>query len=412
MALRREVADRVYYGWIIAGACLLASMVVFGTSYAFGVFYESFIDTYDTSRTALAVAFGLQTFVLYVAAVGAGRLIDRYGQRRVVAVGGAVMTAGLVGTAGARSYLELLVTFGLVTAVGMGALFVVGYATVPLWFERRRGAAAGFASAGLGIGLVAIPPGANVLIGIAGWRSAMLGVAAVVGVLSAIIALLVADDHESVGADRSVEFAESSSMLGNGGSVGSDPRVATETLASRSFLLVAGGWVLAFGPLYVVLSHVVLHAGDVGVGRGVGVAAITAIGVATTVSRLVIGVLSDHVGRTSTFAACAAGMGATAVLFAIASSPTTFLAVAILFGVMYGGCGGLLAPLVADLFGNADLNTLFAAATLSFAVSGLAAPPLAGRVFETVGSYDPAFVAVGLLGIGGAGCVTAGARLS
>lgn len=64
MALRREVADRVYYGWIIAGACLLASMIVFGTSYAFGVFHESFIDTYDTSRTAVAVAFGLQTFVL------------------------------------------------------------------------------------------------------------------------------------------------------------------------------------------------------------------------------------------------------------------------------------------------------------------------------------------------------------
>lgn len=43
-ALRRALARRIYYGWVIVVACLLASMVVFGTSYAFGVFFDSLLE--------------------------------------------------------------------------------------------------------------------------------------------------------------------------------------------------------------------------------------------------------------------------------------------------------------------------------------------------------------------------------
>ncbi|MWV64327.1 MFS transporter [Halorubrum sp. JWXQ-INN 858] len=437
MRVRRWLAGRVYYGWVIAIACLLAVMAVFGTTYAFGVFYDAFVDEFAVSRTALAATFGLQTALIYVGAVAAGRAVDRIGGRRVTAASGALLVAGLTWTAFARSFPELVVAFGVVAAFGMAGLYVVGYATVPVWFERRRGAAAGLAAAGLGVGLVVVPPGADHLIGVVGWRGAMLAVAGGAAVLTVLTVALLVDDPAAVGADRSVEFGDVDRGArrdgGNADAADADPvdddaanadpvdddsgteaangRSARAIALSAPFLLAFCGWVFLFAPMYAVMTHVVVHAGESGIGRSAGVLAITVIGATTTGARLGIGPIADRIGRTRTFAACGAVMGVSVVAFAGAPTAATLLAVAVVFGVGYGGCGGLFGAVVADLFGDTHLNTLFGLMSLSFAVSGLLAPPLAGYLFEVTGDYAVAFVGLGLLGVVGSGCIAVSARL-
>lgn len=410
--VRRRLAGRVYYGWVVVVACFLASMATFGSTYAFGVFYDALLDAFDASRTALAAAFGLQTALIYVAGVGAGRVVETHGGRRVSAASGVLLAGGLAWTAVARSYAELLVAFGVVAATGMAGLYVVGYATVPRWFGRRRGTAVGVASAGLGVGLVAVPAAADRLIAAVGWRAAMAALAATVGLVAAVVALLFADDPADVGAEVGAR-AEFGAV---GGADGRDSPVdapdAGATLRSPAFLLVAAGWTLTFAPLYVVLSHVVLHASDAGLGRAVGVAAITTLGLATTVTRFGIGALSDRVGRTRTFVLCAALMGAATAAFAVAPGRSAFLAAAVAFGVAYGGCGGLLGAQIADLFGEGALTRLFPVASLAFGVAGLAAPPAAGAAFEALGSYDPVLLVGGAVGVAGAGCVALAGRLA
>ncbi len=399
---RRALARRVYYGWVVAVACFLASVVVFGSSYAFGVFYDAFIDSFGAPRSWLAFVFGLQTALLYVVGIGAGRLIDRHGQRRVAAVSSVILVAGLVWTAFARSYVELLLAFGVVSATGMAGLYIVGYATLPAWFERRRGLATGFAAAGLGAGLVVVPPGADAAIAAFGWRRAMLVVAGFAVVLLAVVVVLLADTPEEVGADSSVEF-------GDGETDEDEGKIDVRAVVSSApFLLVLVGWLLVFTPMYVVFSHVVLHASDAGVGRSTGVLAIAVIGVTTTAARIGIGGLSDRLGRTRTFVTGAIVLGSATVGIAVAPTATALLVIAAAFGAGYGACGGLLGAITADLFGNRSLNTLFAILSLAFAISGLFAPPLAGLWFEIADSYRPAFVAAGLLGIAGSGCVALG----
>ena len=399
---RRALAGRFYYGWVVVVACFLASVTVFGTTYAFGVFYDVFIEAFDASPSRVALVFGLQTALLYVSGVGAGRMVDRHGQRRVAAASGALLAAGLVWTAFARSYAELLAAYGVVAAVGMAGLYIVSYATLPAWFGRRRGTATAVASAGLGVGLLAVPPGADLAIAALGWRRAVLAVAGLVALLSLLVAALFADDPAAVGADAADEFEARE----DDGAV--DVRA---TVASARFLLVFAGWTLVFAPLFVVLSHVVRHAASAGLGRSTGVLAIAVVGVATTATRLGVGPLSDRLGRPRTFVACATLLGGSTAALAAAPTPRGFLAVVAVFGVGYGGCGGLIAAVTADLFGNRALNTVFALLSVAFAVSGLAAPPLAGLWFEAAGSYEPAFVAAGLLGVAGAGSVALGTRV-
>ena len=408
---RLTLADRVYYGWIIVFACTLASIVVFGTSYAFGVFYDAFLREFAVSRTLLAIVFGLQTALLYVSGVVAGRYINRYGRRWTAAVSGCLLVLGLVLAALARSYLELLVGLGIVAAVGMGGLYVIGYASVPLWFEQRRGAATAIASAGLGVGLVVVPPSANTLITTVGWRGAMIVIAVAVGILSAIVTFLFADTPGDVGAASRVDLNGDETQGDTAYDVESELNRIRAVITSSRFLLVFTGWVLVFSPLFVLLSHVALHTDNIGFGRSVGVLSITVIGIATTGTRLSVGVLSDWIGRTRTFVFCGAIMGIATVGLAVASTATVLLALVALFGAGYGGCGGLLGALVADLFGNDRLNTLFALMSLSVGVAGIVASPVAGLIFELTGGYALAFLGFGTGGVIGAGCIALGTRL-
>ena len=95
------LADRIYYGWIIVVACFLASVTVFGTTYAFSVFYDAFSSAFDVSHSLLAAVFGLQTALIYVTGVGAGRLVETHGQRRVAVASSVLLVTGLIGITGA-----------------------------------------------------------------------------------------------------------------------------------------------------------------------------------------------------------------------------------------------------------------------------------------------------------------------
>ncbi|TKR28258.1 MFS transporter [Natronomonas salsuginis] len=405
---RRALARRVYYGWIIVIGCFLASMIVFGTTYAFGVFYDSFITAFESSETLLAVVFGIQTALLYFAGVVVSRLVERYGSRRILALSSVLLVVGLLWTATAESYVELLASFGVVAALGMAGLYNVSYATLPQWFDRRRGTATGVASAGLGIGLVVIPPGTDALISAFGWRTAVVVLAGFIALVSIVTVVLFATDPDDVGADLSREFGDRSDVETD---AAPDRNVFAIVTSSR-FLLVFVGWTLIFAPMYVIFGHIVVHASETGIGRSVGVLSIAVIGIATSVARFGVGPFSDRFGRPRTFIASSLLLGGSTAALAVASSAAPFLIAVALFGLGYAGSGGLIGAVTADLFGNRSINTLFAVLSSSFAVAGLISPPAARLWFEAQGSYRPALFVFGLLGVLGGLCVWTALRSS
>lgn len=401
--MRSRLADTgVYYGWFVAGACFLAAGSMFGLTYSFSIFFDALQAAFDVSPARVSLVFGVQTFVIYVAGAGLGRVFDRVGPRRLLAVGTVLLVGGLLVAARADSYLLLAATYGVVTGLGMSCCFVVAYATVPTWFERRRGAANGLAAAGLGAGLLVVAPTASWLVETAGWRAGYDALA--VGLLAALglAVVVMADAPADVGADRSVEFSGDESEAGGDGSI-------RQTVGSLPFLLVVLGWVGVYATLYVLVNHLVPYADGLGV-RWAGVTAISVMGIATIVARLVVGAVSDRMGRVAIFTVCSLTMGASLLALPLATSPLAIVAIAVVFGVGYGGNGALLSPLVADLFGTADIGTLFGIASLSFAVAGLLSPPLATLGVEELGTYTPVFLGVGVVGVAGAVCIALAGR--
>ncbi len=404
--------SNVYYGWFVAVACFLGATVVFGVSYSFGVFFDRMLVEFGRSRGETSLIFGVQTFVMYVGAAVVGGFVDRYGTRPLLLTSMGFLTVGLGGLALSTSFLQVLLFYGVVTSLGLSIVYVVSFATVPRWFDRRRGFAGGLASSGTGVGMLVATPAASALIVAVGWRWTyglfLVGALAMLAVAVAFVA----DSPRRLDVDAAVEFdggapAEREAMPWR-----AQLRETIAVARTPSFLLVLVGWVCIYATLYVVFAHLVVYTTDAGLGRGVGVWALTLVGAATSVARLGIGHVADRLGRTRVFVACSATMGISTLVLAATESATAVFVFALVYGTAYGGNGALLSPLTADLFGAENINVVFGLVSVSFAISGLLAPPSAGLVYDAFASYAPAFAVSGALGILGAGMVAAADRLT
>lgn len=407
--VRGRLADGpMYYGWVVVVACFLASGVVFGMTYSFGVFLDPLATTFDASTARISLVFGVQLFVLYVAAPPMGGLAEWFGARRGLVLAAALLGGGMLAGSQADSLLVLVLAYSVVTGVGMSLAFVVGYATPPQWFQRRRGLATGLASAGLGVGMVVVAPTASVLVTQVGWRGAFLLLGGGLTVTLLLAALLMADDPTHVDAAIETEFPDGRPESDD--SWRDQVRIACDAARNRAFLLLFGGYVLLYMTLYVLLNHLVNYAAEQGI-RETGVLALSVIGGTTAVTRLAVGGVADRLGRLAVFVVCAAVMGVTLVVLPLAQVPAVLLALAMFFGVGYGGTGALMSSVPADLFGGRNLNTLFGLISLSFAVPGLLGPAAAGFGLDRLGTYTPVLVATGVVGLAGVALIATAARL-
>lgn len=405
--------ESLYYGWVVVLACFLGTLVVFGISYSFSVFFERILDEFGQSRGVTSLAFGVQTLTLYIGAVFVGVLVDRYGTRRLLVAGTAVTCLGLVWTSQAGSLAGLVLAYGVVTGFGLCAIYVVSYATVPRWFSRRLGLAGGAASAGLGVGMLVVAPAATTLIEWVGWRDAFVVFTVATAVVGLLAALLIRDDP--VSADATLpgdEFVDEPATETAPRSLRDQFGDIAGIAFTSSFLFFFLALLLIYTTLYVVLGHFVVHVIDLGFSRTIGATAIAILGLASILARFGFGILGDRAGRVRIFVGCSALMGLVTLGLVWAHSVPALFAAAFLYGAGYGGNGALLSPLIADLYGRENINAIFGLASAAFALSGLTAPSVAGVAQEVLGTYDPVFAVSGVFAVVGAGTIVAAARVS
>jgi MFS family permease len=409
--VQRRLAGRVYYGWVITGVSFLVIAAIWSVNVSFGVFFEAILETFGRSRADTSLVFSVQTLVLYFSAALFGGAVDRYGTRPTLAVGTVVFATGLLLTSRASSLAELYVVYGLITGVGMGLIYLVGYTTVPRWFKRRRGTAAAAATTGNGVGVLLVPPVVAALILLVGWQAAY-GVVTVVLTATLLLAtVLVADHPYAAGVDPTVEFPD-----------GYETDAVEERWRDQMVRVIRESWspsfllmLLGFGGIWLSVFtnyvHLVALTTAAGLSRSVGVLALSAMGGASIPGRFLLGVLADRTHRATVFVASGVGMTVAMWLLPVVDTPATLLGVAVLFGVMYGGNGALVTPLVADLYGTGDINARYGLSTTAFGVAGFVGPFVAGWMYDLTGTYLLVFLTIGSVTLVGSGCVYAATRL-
>ena len=169
---------RVFFGWWVVataalGLCLGAAPIIV---YAFGVFFKPLSEEYHAGRGAISLAFTLQNLAAALSAPLTGRLVDRFGARRVILPGTAIFGIILLSSKLIGGELWHFYLFLAVLGIIHGCTSPVSYSVVVShWFNRRRGLGLGLMMLGIGVGAIGMPSAAQRLITMFGWRAAYAG---------------------------------------------------------------------------------------------------------------------------------------------------------------------------------------------------------------------------------------------
>src|SRR5215831_2440576 len=166
---------RFFYGWVVVATSALG--LVFGAFpivvSSFAIFFKSYLHEFQVGRGAISLALTIHNFFAACLAAWMGRLADRFGARKVILPGLAILALVLLSAEAIGSKLwELYAFYAALGAVSSATTSVPYGVVVSRWFNRRRGLALGLTMTGLGMGAILMPPLVQLLIGSYGWRSA------------------------------------------------------------------------------------------------------------------------------------------------------------------------------------------------------------------------------------------------
>lgn len=372
--------------WVVVWACFAALAVIFGVSYSFAAFFESLAGEFQASRAQVSLVFGFSGLLYFVLGAFAGMLADRFGPLRVTSAGMLCIAGALLLGSAARSLVQVTLAWGVGLGVGVALVYTPAIGCVQPWFTRRRGLAAGIASAGIGAGTLVGPLAAAAAIATWQWRGAMVAMTAAVVLVGLTSTLHL---RRAPAATRPA-----------GGQVPGTP--LWTALRSRRFLWLYLMCLLGAPAMFVPFAHLSASARDLGVAEARAVGLVGLIGIGSLAGRLVIGAVADRVGRGPTLVGVMASLGASMGLWWLARDYATFAVFALWMGLSYGGSVSLMPALCMDFFGARAVSSIIGTLYTGAALGNLVGPWAAGRLFDATGSYAAAVAGIGLLALASA----------
>ena len=394
-----------FYGWIIIAVTFVTMAIGVNARTAFSLFFPPIIDEFGWERGITAGAFSFGFVVSAVVSPLIGRLMDRLGPRSVMELGVALMAGGLLLAPLTTQPWHLYLTIGVLVGAGSICLGYSGQSLfLPNWFIRRRGLAIGLAFAGVGIGSVTLLPWAQWMIDHSGWRTACTAIGLLVLVVLAPINLLLRKQPEDLGLRPDGDAASSAASAKPVSNI-VDPDWAGIDWTLRRALRTSRFWWLAIGYAgglyiwYAVQVHQTRYLLDIGFSANVAVWALGAVSLLGIPGQILLGHVSDRVGREWIWSASCAGFAICfAALIALARYPTLPLVYLMVVsqGALGYGLTSIMGAVVVEIFQGKHYGSIFGTIMLAALVGGAAGPLVTGVLHDLWGNYTLAFV----IGIG------------
>jgi len=117
----------------------LVVLLCLGTVYSWSIFRKPLEELLGIGATESLLPFTVLLVVFAILMPITGFYIDRFGSRRVTAVGGIVMGLGYMLSSSANSIFTLVLTYGVIAGIGVGIAYGVPLAVVARWFPECKG---------------------------------------------------------------------------------------------------------------------------------------------------------------------------------------------------------------------------------------------------------------------------------
>lgn len=357
-----------------------------------GLFLKTMTAEFGWSRTAFSGVVAMASLANMIILPIAGYLVDRFGPRRIIAIGTVLGCASYAALSLASSYAQLIALIMIAVAAGNLASYPAFMSLAQRWFDERLGFALAVTSTGLAVGVAIFSFVISRTIELSGWRAAFVTVgsaALLIGLINVLV--LVRDDEGHL--SRDVSPGETARMVDTSVSLGS-------ALGTGDFWLYTSSFTLIIFAVVGCNFHLPALLSDRGALPG-QIATVLAAGAAGSLfGRLVTGILLD---RYSVMRVAAVFFIGQAVGFMLLLNGLQWaLPASFLLGAVQGAEVDVMGYVIARRFGRTAYARIFGSCFGLTLLGAMAGPMAMATIFDRTGSYDlglmllPAFPLIAL----------------
>jgi MFS transporter, OFA family, oxalate/formate antiporter len=330
-----------------------------------------------------------------------GRIQDKYGPKVGATLGGIFLAIGCIVAGLMKSYLGLMIGFGVLGGIGMGIGYAAPTPAALKWFgPHRRGLIAGIVVGGYGAAAIYIAPVGQWLIDNYGISTSFIAL----GITFAIVVVIAGQLLSNPPAGYVPPLSASAQKAATAGKPASAPAASADWLppemmskwqyyalvfmfigSAQSGLLVIANAAPILGKTAGKLEFFARNAWLIAAYGG----AINALG------RVGTGVYSDKIGRSNAYLlnglVSAVCLLACPFVIRLESVAILFLVLGIAYW-QYGGGLALMPAFTADYFGAKNLGANYGFVFIGWGL-GFLMPLIAGYIKDHTGTYDHAFYA-------------------
>lgn len=391
------------YAWLVVGVTFVALLASAALRAAPGVLIRPVELNFGWDRATISTTAAIGILLYGLVGPFAAALMQTLGLRRTMLGGLALMGAATFASLWMTQPWHYLITWGILSGIGSGAIAaVLGAAVVNRWFATRQGLVMGLLSAATATGSLVFLPVMAWLSNDGAWRPVVWLVSLAILALIPIVWLLMPESPAAIGTRRHGE-AEGVALAEPSGKA--SPMLAIHALVRGSrqpmfWLLFGTFFVCGLTTNGLIGTHFIAFCGDRGIAPVAAAGLLSMMGIFDLIGTTASGWLTDRYDPKKLLVIYYAFRG----LSLIALPFIQFDAVSLtIFAIFYGLDWIATVPPTMKLsnqaFGERDGPIMFGWVLVGHQLGAALAAFGAGATRQAYGDYMPAFVVAGAFGV-------------
>lgn len=363
---------------LIGSAFILALSL--GVRHGFGLYLVPMSHEFNWNHGVFSLAIALQNLLWGAVQPFTGALADKYGSKKVVAVGGLLYVIGLVLMAFSATGILINLSLGLIIGLALSAtsfsvlLSAVGRAAHP----SKRSMAMGIASAAGSFGQFIMLPTTLLLLQQFGWSSALLITAILVALIVPLSLMLKAPMYQAPDSNHSPPAAALSFK-----------EILIIAKNHKPFIWLALGFLVCGFQVVFLGIHLPGYLTDHGFSTSTGTIFLALVGLFNVVGTYTAGWLGDKYAKPKLLMGLYALRGIAIIAFLLLPLSTwTIYSFAIIMGILWLSTVPLTNGIVANMFGVKYLTMLSGIVFFTHQIGSFFGGWLGGLNHDSTGNYN------------------------
>lgn len=377
--------------WLIAASAVFIHISI-GAAYAYSVYTQPLVETKGWSMASVTTAFTIMMVLGGGSAALFGKFVERSGPRKSAMLAAVLFGLGQAGSGFAISMDSLtgfLLSYGLLSGLGLGIGYIAPVSTLVKWFPDKRGLATGMAVLGFGTGaLITAPVAASLIesIGIS-YTFYILGI-------SYFVLMMLGASYIAPPPKNWMPAGMKAAVKAGTRKIKKDLSQATsgEAVRTKHFWMLWTMMLINTSAGIMMISVASPMAQNiVGLSAGAAATMVGIMGVFNGGGRLGWAAASDYISRPKVFIIFFIIQLAAFITLPIITSAFIFQIFIFLVVSCYGGGFSNLPAFIGDLFGTKELGAIHGYLLTTWSLGGLIGPTLVSQIYTRTGSYIPVF---------------------